>query len=74
MGTPQTRRDIIEKILTTYKVAKAQGVQVDTIKFMALISVERGCTQRKAKEYIQTLKDAKLLIETPSGLEYSEQT
>lgn len=48
------RKDIIGKIIATMKRAESLGVIIDDNKFINEISSEYGCSQRKAKEYLET--------------------
>ena len=56
MGTERQRRNIIEKLIATFAVAREKGIEINESLLIKEICRTHGVTERKAKEYIKIAK------------------
>lgn len=72
MGTEKGRKRMLDKVIATIRVASLQGKGVSDDKIRAIISLEQGVTDRKAKEYIEILLRAEVIVRKGDELWHKE--
>lgn len=63
MGTEKQRKEIIERLKSTFRVASEKDILIKREKLIYEICMNYGVTRMKAVEYLNVLKDGKFITE-----------